>query len=259
MTEYNLTDEQVAVLLNANKSIVDKLLGSPFFWICLILILVIIIIYLWKSKQKKDDPSTKPFWGREVRQDVLQKEYSNRMNVLSKPSKIQLEWGTTKVGQIEREENDHVLVTKPMIDSGTKKVVHVPDYYHAVRRFKFRKHGIIAMIMAMLFNKGWQYITVTPDVMQEYKHMNKTIYRIKPEVHLLSDSGVWTINDKRIIDANNEFVLKAHDENIHGFTLDYTRRLSVQAPAVGSAMEKSSHDARLKEEERKSRIQSYTS
>ena len=109
------------------------------------------------------------------------------------------------------------------------------------------------------FGYGMEYITLTPDAYQIVPGNNykKFFLIVEPAATLLNDSGIWTFNDKRLIDHNYETILKVDDENIHGFQIDMLRRLSVHQAQTATALEKMSHESGLKEKERKARNSPY--
>lgn len=256
MPVLNLTDAQY-LALTQSPGLLEKVVSNPLAWLALIAIIGVIALMIWKGKQKKEDPSTRPWWGRQVRKELMNKEYEQRMKSLAKGTKIHLRKGVTKLGLITSIEQDHVLITKEILQRDkTKKII--PDYYYPVVRFKYRQYGLLAYLKAKLLGKGFEYMIVTPECFQELTEQGRLTYIIKPNVHLLNDSGVWTALDNRAVNANSDFVLKAHDENIHGMTLDFTRRLSVESPAIAGSMEKLSHESELKEKERRNRIAPYT-
>jgi len=101
---------------------------------------------------------------------------------------------------------------------------------------------------------------LTPDsyTIKTENKTKRTVYYIDPMVHLLNDSDVWTLNKLATVESNKEILLKADDENLHGSGLDALRRVAVHSANVMSAMEKMSHEQKLKEEDRKSRNAAYS-
>lgn len=244
----------------------EELFASPILYIAIGGVILYFIVAKLTGKPPAD-PSTKPFHGREVRREVMKKETEKRMDALGTRCKIDLEKGIARIGLITELEHDNIVVTKKVVDPKTKAVSLVPDYYQRVDRFKYRKHGFISRLLSMV-GVGWKYIVITPDSYTlrreekfdwlKFEKSSKLIFNIDPTVHIVNDSGVWTIANEKLLDANNEFIYKAHHENLHGTELDFVRRLAVHSVSVASAMEKASHESRLRDEERKKRVAPYS-
>lgn len=268
----NITADQLATLQEP-KGVVDQILSSPFFWLFMAVAVIALVFYMLR-KQKPGDPSTKPWYGREQRKELMQKEMKKRFNNFGGSKvHVHLEKGAQRVGIITQIEHDKMLFSQYVIDAKTKKKVIKPTFYYRVDRFRYRHYGIWARIMSW-FGFGYNYMCITPDAYRAYRPakeaMNNTNplgkmikpaqlrFIIDPQVHLLNDSDVWTLADEKAINANLEYIMKAHHENIHGYETDFLRRLSVHASTQAINLEKMSHEARLKEEERKARTQGYT-
>ena len=256
MPYVNLTDAEYAAVFG-EKSFVDQILSSPFF-IPMILAIILIIIFLKFFNKPQADPSTKPFWGRQVRRELMQKEISKRLDFMGKKCNIHLEKGISRIGIIIAIEHDKQIFTKTIFDTKTRQRIVIPDYYYRVDRFKIRKFGAIAYLISLL-GFGFNYMSITPEAyrIRREKNGKLVVFNIDPTVHLINDSEVWTISDKRAVEANYEMLLKADDENIHGSSIDYLRRLAVHSPAVSSSLEKLSHEAKIRDDERMKRNAPY--
>lgn len=257
MPIVNITNEQYAQLLTP-PSIVDKVMSSPWI-ISILLCIIVVLIYIHFKGKSPADPSTKAWWGRTVRQEVLTKIFKKHMEQLGTKCKITLEKGTAKVGIIERIQYDKEIFEQERIDPKTKKVYFVPSHYYDIVRFKIRKCGLFGWLKA-LFGFGYFYMTVTPDSFKErWENKGRTLhFNIDPNVHLINDSDIWTMQNKETIDSNNAFVLKAHTENMHGSEIDFLRRLAVHSPTLAGGLERASHEANLKAEEQKRKSSPYS-
>jgi hypothetical protein len=256
MPIVNLTDAEYQAIFG-QKTLADQLLGNPFVWIAIVFCILIVVFFKFFNKPA-GDPSTKPFWGRQVRRELMQKEYKKRLDFMGKRCNIHLEKGISRIGIITAIEHDKQLFTKVVFEMKTRQRTVLPDYYYRVDRFKIRKFGVIALALSLL-GFGFQYMSITPEAYRIRRERNGklVVFNIDPTIHLINDSEVWTISDKRAVESNHELLIKADDENIHGSAIDYLRRLAVHSPAVSSTMEKMSHEAKIKEEERMKRNAPY--
>lgn len=239
-------------------NLLNQILGSPFFWIMISVSIVMIVIYLIFGRKGKGDPSTRPFYGREVREGLMKQEMNRRLTDIGNNVKnVRLDKGLTKIGMVTAIEHDTELFQKTKIDQKTGKVSYEPDYWYRIDHFKYRKLGFFPWLKA-LFGFGFKYITLTPESYKINPENKIKIISIDPTVHLIHDSGVWSVLTQRAVQANENLLVKADNENLHGHVLDNVRRQSVYHASVANSMEKSSHDAALKEQERKNKIGSYT-
>lgn len=242
------------------KPLIDQIIGNPFFWVVVALILVLIIVYRFTAKPKAD-VSTKPFYGREVRSDVMKKEYGKRFNTLATRSikkGVLMRGITTTMGKPIAIDYDKVTTNKYEIDRATRKKKWVADKVYRVDRIKFRKYGFLAWLKA-LFGAGFEYVMLTPDVYTTQVSYDKKKYLIviNPNAQLINDSGIWTLADNVTLDANRQMVMKAEHENLHGSEMDNLRRQAVHNVGVQATLEKASHEQELKEKDRKARSQPY--
>lgn len=259
MPIVNLTDEQYAELVQP-KSLIEQVIAQPWVWLVIALVLIIIIIWLWKSKSNKEDPSVKQWFGRNLRKDLMKKEYKKRFDVMGKKVKrARIEKGITRMGVVDSIEYDKVLFEKRIVNPATRKYEWKPDFWYRVDRIKFRKHGFASWLKS-LFGLGYEYIVLTPDSYKQWRENRgkNIVFQIDPTVHLINDSDIWTVSDQRTIKSNDEFVFKANLEDVHGNQLDMTRRIAILSANTSAKLEQLSHESDLKEKERKSRIQPYT-
>ncbi len=258
MPVVDLSDAQLKALETMDTPIADQIFMNPITW-GVVLTLIIVFIFLKMGKKTKDDPATKPFHGRELRGDLMKKEYDKRLKDLGQRTKhLHLEKGTARLGVIERIEYDKQVFFKTEINERTKQKKVVPDYYQRVDRFKYREHGIVSLALSLL-GMGYKYMCLTPDCYNSRREKNGKllIFSIDPAVHLISDSGIWTVAQVAPMAANKDIILKAHHEDLHGSEIDFLRRLAVHSPGAAVALEKLSHEAQIKEQERQRRTAPY--
>lgn len=254
---YNLTNEQVRNAIQP-QGLVEQVITAPWLWILLSIVVIAFVVIKLKGNQKQD-PSTKPFYYRDFRKGVMQKEMKKRFDTLGRKLKnYYLEKGVTQIGVATSIEYDRVLFEKKVTDPKTKSISWQPDFWYRVDRIQFRKHGMLNWVMAQ-FGYGLQYIVVTPDsyTIDRGRKGKRKYISIDPAAHLIADSEVWTLADARTMKANLEFVMKAEHENLHGSELDNLRRQAVHSVSVAAQLEKMSHETDLKDKDRKSRISPY--
>jgi hypothetical protein len=254
MVLLNITDAEYQAIFQ-KPDIITQVFTAPWVWICIAMVLVLLIVMRWKGNSKSDI-STKQFYGVDIRREVLNKGMKKRLSDIGTTCKVHIRKGTAKLGLANRIEHDKELMYKEQFNNKLKTKEFVPDYYYNIDRIRYRNYGLIAWLKA-LFGYGYKYIVLTPDSYTNYKEDKKDFFLIDPLIHLINDSDVWTVGSKDTYMSNKELILKIDQENQHGAALDTIRKMSVYSSAVAASMEKASHDARLEEEKRKSRIQPY--
>ena len=259
----NLSVEQcqaIVTKINANTSFTD-ILNNPFLWLFGTAMVIMIFVYLIWGRGSKGDPSTKPWWGRIVRKELMQKEVKNRAMNLGTPCKIHIRWGTTKIGQADRIENDTTVLERLKYNAKTGRKEIEKGGEATIVRLYYRRYGLINWLKA-IFGFGYQGMILTAGSFLEHtigKNGQRIEYHINPRAHIINDSGIWVLDDERAYNAGYELLLKADDENLHGSGLDMLRRLSVHQAGVASALEKMSHEADIKRQEKLDRRATFVS
>jgi hypothetical protein len=264
----NLTAKQCEQVFNP-PSLFDKIFGEPWLWI-MIASIVIVFLFLRYRGKSKDDPATKPWYGRIVRKELMAKEMKKRFSGFGqKPNvKTHLQKGIQRIGLVVAVEHDKILTDKLVTKPNGEKVL-VPNTWVYIDRFQYRRYGFIAWLKS-LFGYGFYYISITPETYKDrgtkiydrqgnLKKMGKArVLYIDPKAHFFNDSDIWSLATDAVIKGNEEVLMKAHHENIHGYEMDFLRRLAVQSPTIAGQLEKASHEQNLKEKDRKSRTSGYS-
>lgn len=253
MPIVNVTEAQYAQLVEP-KGLIEQVITAPWLW--LLLIVIVIAFVILRMKKKDSDPSMKPFYGVDVRRDVIKKMLRKRSDTLGSKCKYHLRHAGSKIGIALRIEHDKDIVWKTEINPKTKQAMTVPSHYINVARFKYREYGIWPRLKA-LFGFGFNYWVLTPDSYTIVPEGKREYIYIDPTIHIINDSDVWTVADTDVYSSNKDLILKIENENLHGFALDNLRRQSVYQSSVAAAMEKASHDQKLKDEEREKRNRPY--
>lgn len=245
---------------NVNTPILDQIFGQPWIYLVIIALVFAFVVLRLKGKDK-NDPSTKPWWGRIVRKKLMHEEVKNRADTLGTPCNIHITWGTTKIGVAKKIEHDNITLEVTKVNPKTgKKEVEKGETATIVRLY-YRRYGIIARIKAF-FGFGFTSMILTTNSFTERrtgKNSSIIVYDINPRAHIVNDSGVWVLDDLRAYNASYELLLKADDENLHGSGLDMLRRLSVHQAATAASLERLSHEADIKRQEKLDRRATYVS
>lgn len=254
MPIVNLTDAQYAQVIEP-KGLMEQILTQPWAWLCILAVVIIVGIYLLRPKHN-NDPSTKPFYGVEVRKMVAKKIMAKRSNVLGSKCKYHLRHAGSKIGIALRIEHDKDIVYRTEVDPKTKTVRTLPSHYINVARFKYREYGLWAWLKAA-FGYGFDYWVLTPNSYTIVPTDKKEFLYIDPTVHIINDSDIWTVADTEVFASNKDLIMKVENENLHGFGLDNLRRQAVYQSSVQASLEKMSHEQKLKDEEREKRNKPY--
>ena len=274
----------------AKPDIITTVLSQP--WIYLVIVVAIIGIIYLKSRGQKLRPEEKPFFGVQVRKDMTTKVIANHLKIWGKKSKLTLFSGYgQKIGKVvkiapvfkKKKVGHYVPLTKDEIkellkakakkkdlsDGEAEFLQGVKDYVvdddGSNKRFEkkvwtdeefsysfiaFRGFGLMAWLKWLFLNRH-ETILIDP---QAY-----TIDEIKralvldPRANMIDHSGVWTLGSKKDNVMIDELNLQKDIENIKGFTADFLRRLSHEAPGQAISNERLSHESELREKERASR------
>lgn len=278
----------------AKPDIITTVLTQP--WIYLVIVVAIIGIIYYKTRGKKDRPEEKPFFGVQVRKDMTTKVIANHLKVWGKKSKLTLFSGYgQKIGKVvkvapvfkKKKVGHYVSLTKEEIkeilkakakkkdltDSemefmeGVKEVIVDDD--GTARKFEkkvwtdeefsysfiaFRSFGIIAYLKWLFLNR---HETILIDPLAYTIDEVKKMLVLDPRANMIDHSGVWTLGSKKDNVMIDELNLQKDIENIKGFTADFLRRLSHEAPGQAISNERLSHESELREKERASRAGRY--
>jgi hypothetical protein len=231
---------------------IDGILNNPFFWIVVTAAIIMIGLWFIFGRKGKGDPSQQPFWGRKVRNNVLNEETAERIKDLGQKCKYHLRHGSASLGLADRIEHDFEVTEKVQLNPRTKQAEVVPGDNYKVERMRYRKYGIWPRIKSW-FGFGYKYITLTPDARYIFPTGKKQFYYIDAFAHLLADSKVWTLSTSAAYRANENLLLKANNEDLHGHFLDNLRKQSVFSAQTAAKLEEITHNQRMKEQDRKSR------
>ena len=243
-------------MAETQPDLLSQLINSPFLWFVIALIIIYFIIRLFMSKKKR--PEEQPFYGVKVREEMTQKQVKRRGNVWGRENKYTLRRGLDSIGKIRHIETIQRLgLTNPKNDNpeykGHKKKGNLEEWHDTYHTIAFRKWGLMAWIKANLLGK-YEHIICDP---QTIIIGNKDIV-LDPKAFMIDDSGVWVVSRDRELKFIDDLNVKKDVENIKGFTSDFLRRLSTQAPSQAMITEKMTHEADLEEKKRKNRLASYT-
>ncbi len=214
-----------------------------------------IIRLLLNNKQR---PEAQPFWGKKVREKMTKEVLDNRSKTWGKESKYELVNGLNKVGKIKTFElisqNAFERKREAYGTQGKTKMVTKPSedliQFYSIA---FVPKGFMAMI------KGWlgkyEHFICDPKVIT-ISHKDKAI-NISPAAFIVEDSGVWIVGTNKESKFINDLNLMAEINNIKGFTTDYLRRLSEQAPTQSMVTQRMATQAQLEEEAKQNRVSSW--
>jgi len=254
MPVVNITDLQYKSITEP-QGLLEQILTQPWAWLCILAVVIIVGIYLLRPKHN-NDPSTKPFYGVDVRKLVAKTAMKKRSEVLGSKCKYHLRHAGSRIGIAVTIENDKDIIYKEVLNPKTKTVMTLPSHYVNITRFKYREYGLWAYLKAM-FGYGFDYWVLTPDSYTIVPSSKKEFLYIDPTIHIINDSDIWTVADVDVYASNKDLILKIENENLHGFALDNLRRQAVYQSSVQASLEKLSHEQKLKDEEREKRNKPY--
>lgn len=234
----------VEAIAQAPPGLVEQVITAPWIY----LLLISIVCYFILTRGNKQRPEQKPFYGAEVRADVTNKKLLEHVEAWGeKPSKFNLWRGMNKVGVIHRLDP----IYKHPNATEIKDLKVAPDALLETYVVAFRKAGLWNYLKAMLFKKYAKLLIDPKGISIDRK--NKQII-IDPKVHLIMDSGVWTIATNKELKIVDDLNLKLDHENVKGFVSDFPRRLSNLDPGQSIKTEQISHIYAEEEKAKKARI-----
>ena len=232
-----MAEESIQQVGQVQPDLIAQIFTQPYIWIAICLGMVVILIIKLKGRTAR--PEQRPFWGIEVRDNMTQKQMRLRSNILGINFSYVLYKGMHKMGKTVNLEPIYRKV------NGIEQ-----EFYH----IGFREFGIVAWIKYWLLGK-YEHIVLDPVVMS-FDKTRRRIY-INPKAYIIHDSGVWTLSTFKDTGWVDELNLKADIENVKGFTSDFLRRLSNEAPLQAMATEKMQHQSELDEKAKASRVKRW--
>lgn len=225
------------VTQQAQPDIISAILSNPIVWLCILAAIVGFIVL--KLMDKRGKPEQKPFYGLEVREGMTVKTMKKRLVTWGTKKKYTLHKGFNRAGKTIR-----VDIIPQIIDGDVES-----EYLEV----SFRKFGFWAWVMA--FFGRYEILMIDPQVVT-VDDKKKQLF-INPRAHIIQDSGIWTLKNKKEIKLIDDYNVHLDLQNTKGFVTDFPRRLMSLDPRHSGIADVREIDAELKEKERQNKTKSW--
>lgn len=236
--DYQTANTTSQVVTQASQpDIISQLITSPLVWACILIAIIGFIVL--KLMDKRGKPETKPFYGLEVREGMTKRVMKKRLEIWSAKKNYTLHKGFNRVGKTAK------VDIIPQITEG-----EIESEYLTVA---FRKFGFWGWLMA--FFGRYEILMLDPQIVT-IDDKKRQLF-VNPRAHLIQDSGIWTIKNKKEIKLIDDYNVHVDLQNTKGFVTDFPRRLMSLSPNHSGIADIREIDAELKEKERKNKTSEW--
>lgn len=235
----------IPVVIQQPPDLITQIFTQPYIWIAIIVGIIAFVII--KRGQGTKRPEQGILWGVKFRGDVTKAEVKKRMKVWGKSFNYTMYKGFNKMAKAMKLE----MIDRKIQKQDAKGIIEVNhQYYHIT----FREFGFFAWLKANLLGK-FEHIIVDPAICNIDYANHKII--LHPKAYFINDGGVWVLPTSKETQLIDEINWNIQLQDIKGFTADYLRRLSNEAPLQAMSTEKMQHASELEEKAKQNRLKRF--